>query len=112
MNPKQLKTLWVSIGIIVVMLAFPPWQYRYRFEKVERRLAGPYRFVVLGVAEVPVTSIEEVYEGEEVKYEREYFRELPWFRWTAEVDWVRLVLPILIVAIVSAGLMATFRSRE
>ncbi len=86
MNTRQLKTFWISIGIIAVMLLFPPWQFYLKTTPVDLTRAGPYHFIFLGAPK--------------------------WYAWTPEVDWVRLILPIVIVVIVAAGLMVTFRSRE
>jgi hypothetical protein len=100
MNTKQLTTLWTSIGIIVVMLLFPPWQFRLKSGGMEQVAPGPYHFMFLGPPVPPVTSSAGYLRGFHVN------------NWCPEVNQVRLISPIVIVVIVAGGLMVTFRSRE
>lgn len=104
MNRKQLKVMWVAIGIIGLMCLFPPWRFRLG---VQSQLAGlhltapgPYRIILLGPPDIPTDP----------QYS-ERFRNADRNIWNAEVDWARLLLLISVTTIISIGLIITFRGR-
>lgn len=102
MSRRQLKVMWVAIGIVGLMCLFPPWMFRVgiqsQLQSLHLSAPGPYRLVLLGPPEIPTDS----QKGESL---RGVHRRL----WNAEVDWARLLLPMLVTAIISMGLIITFR---
>ena len=104
MNRRQLKVMWVAIGIVGLMCLFPPWVFRVG---VQSQLAGlnlsapgPYRLIFLGPPDIPTDPQNS-----------ERFKNADRNIWNAEVDWARLLLPIMVTAIISSGLIITFRGR-
>lgn len=105
MSRRQLKVMWVAIGIVGLMCLFPPWAFRVgvqsQLQSLNLSAPGPYRLVFLGPPGIPTDSKN----GESFKG---VHRRL----WMAEVDWARLLLPILVTAIISIGLIITFHDRR
>ena len=100
MNKKQLITIFIAIGILSAMLIFPPWQYRLHIGRGVKSVPGPYRFIFMGAPEVPITSKSD---GDT------YFNHYSQRFWQAEIDWVRLILPSIVVVLIASGLVLYYK---
>ena len=111
MNRKQLIVMWVAIGVIGIMCLALPWKYHCSLPSgdqiINRFVTGPYRSVFFGPPNIPVEAYikndygtEPVFKGINTKY------------WIAEIDLLRLLLPMAVVIVVAGGLIITFRNQN
>ena len=103
MNNKQLRTIYIAIAILSVMLIFPPWQFRIEHPNSHKLVAGPYHFIFFGAPSVPVTSKTEYGER---------FNDSPQRMWKTEIDWIRLVFPCAVVIIIASSLVLYNRGKQ
>ena len=105
MNRKQLRVMWLAIGIVGLMCLFPPWRFRVSLQSQGQALnisaPGTYRLVFLGPPDIPTDSKTTA----SLKGVAQRF-------WIAEIDWARLSLPIFVTIIVSVGLIISLRNRR
>lgn len=99
MNRKQLIVLWAAIIVIAIMIIFPPWRFHARLNEVDKYERGPYYLIFTG-PEVTTYLSNTSYKGWGISI------------WKAEIDWVRLLLPIFVVALVASGLLVTLREKK
>lgn len=87
MNKHQLITLWVGLGIVLVMVLFPPWKYVYSgVLQVTVEKQAPY---------APIFAPPEIMRT-------------PKGMWTAKIDFSRLVVQAVVVLLVTCGLVFIF----
>ena len=87
MNKHQLITLWVGLGIVLVMVLFPPWKYVYSgVLQVTVEKQAPY---------APIFAPPEIMRT-------------PKGMWTAKIDFSRLVVQAVVVLLVTGGLVFIF----
>ena len=103
LNNKQRKIIFIAIGILSLMLIFPPWQYRIEISSINKNEIGPYRLIFLGPPDVPITS--------ESRYGTK-FKQLDRSLWKVEVDWSRLILSGAVIVLITSGLVLYFKERE
>jgi len=100
MNKRQLTTLWIGLGIITIMVLFPPWKYVFWDpNRLVLEKPGPYASI-FSSPEIPITSKGVSGDG--------FFQELPCKFWSVKIDIPRLIFPIVTVLIVTGGLIFTF----
>ena len=105
MNRKQLIVMWIAVGVLSFMFLVPPWQYYLEDILLPNlRTPGPYHFIFLGRPEVPVTSTRH---GDTKTEER--FKSYPRRFWRVDIDWVRLLIPSVVVSMIGLGLIVSFR---
>lgn len=100
LNNKQRKIIFIAIGILILMLIFPPWQYKVETSSLTKNAIGPYRLIFIGPPDVPTTSREG---------SRAYFKEHYRPNWTAEVDWSRLILSCVVIVLIASGFVLYFK---
>lgn len=105
MNKKQKIVLWSCIFALVVVLIFPPWNFVYRTPPRGPKYSDAGYSFIFVPPPVPVTSRSS--DGREEYYLGEYPT-----GWNAEINYSRLVIPIVIVLLIGAGLMVSFRSNS
>jgi hypothetical protein len=87
MNKHQLITLWVGLGIVLVMVLFPPWKYVYSgVLQVTLEKQAPY---------APIFAPPEIMRT-------------PKGMWTAKIDFSRLVVQAVVVLLVTGGFVFIF----
>lgn len=117
MNRKQKIVLWIGIAIIVLMCLFPPWMRIRDFGKsrvVTREtyrflLTPPHRFVVDHLRNVGRWGEEELRE-----YSTRNWRNME-ERFSVDnvyIDFPRLSIQCVIVALIMVGLLCTFATKE
>jgi len=112
MNKKQLLTIWLSVIVISALALIPPWQYRFKVDTesldLDQKVPGPYRLILLGAPEVPVTSTRMSYYNNRQEYFQKYERKY----WKVEIDWVRFLIPIGVIVLITSALVITFQTRN
>ena len=103
MNNKQRKTIFVAIGIMILMLIFPPWQYTIETSSLNKNAMGSYRLIFLGPPDIPVTS-KSRYGSKFKKYDISL--------WKVEVDWTRLILSSAVVILIASGFILYFKDEK
>ena len=99
MNKKQKIALWSCIVAIVLIMMFPPWKFVFaNYHELNDRVAG-YSFFLFPPP-VPDTDGTGKYLNRGT------------MGWDAEIDYSRLVIPIVIVLVICGGLMVSLRSES
>lgn len=95
MNRKQIICLWIGIGVFILMGLFPPWVSKYG------RFSG-YMFAFNPTSH----SLPPYLEGRENK-------PVPYYTYdpSLRVDISRLSVQWIIVAVITGGLLLTFREK-
>ena len=109
MTPRQVKTMWVGLILLALLLIVPPWKFTLshplRNYTVTRERPGPYALVFFP-PKIPVTSREAPYGVQHERYEGYDCEE-----WSTSIDWPRCLLPVGAVAMATVGLVVTFREK-
>jgi hypothetical protein len=108
-NKNQIRAVWSGSIIAVTMLLFPPWKFTFDIpSRVHLEKRGPYTSV-FSPPLVPLTSTvprlggdgtEELFEGAERS------------RWTINIDYDRLSLPLAAVCIVTIAVVVSLKNRK
>ena len=98
MNKKQKIALWSCIVAIVLIMMFPPWKFVFFQHDIKDRVAG-YSFFLLPPP-VPDTDGTGIYLTRITD------------AWDADIDYSRLVIPIVIVLVICGGLMVSLCSES
>jgi hypothetical protein len=91
MNLKQKICLWIGIGLIVLMGFYPPWVLPYNVKGVKNRINAGYKPILK-------PPIRETKDGE--------------FKFGTSIDFSRLGVQWVLVAIVTGGLLITFKDKK
>lgn len=103
-NDKRLLIMWIVISMLIIMCMFPPWKYHHASTSgvADKYVAGPYRLLFLGPPSIPVGW----------PYEKEYFKGYIRTSWHPELDWIRFLIPMFVLALIAVGLIVSFRDRS
>jgi hypothetical protein len=88
MNRKQIWLMWIGMGIVCIILLFPPWKF------------------------VATTANGAIYERSGPYRELDAPPLPPWNNWHASIDWERMFGPLLVVILLDAAGMITCRKRK
>ena len=108
MNNEQRKTFFITITILAVMVLIPPWEFTYSRGKINLTKNGPYRLVITGRPEVPLTSTSTSELFGDKKLFEGYSRRL----WNAEIDLERLLLQIGAVMLIGTGFFVYYKDKQ
>jgi hypothetical protein len=109
---SQVKAMWGGIGVLVLVLAFPPWKFTLSAGTLRVERPGPYGFVS-SPPEVPFDKnpLDEIIlqAGDlgEANFQG-HKRKL----WTVQIDIFRLTLPVALIVLATAGALVGLRPRR
>ncbi len=91
MNKKQLACLWIGIIVIVLMGLFPPWIIPSSSEGIKYRIDRGYK-ILFSPVEIQIPKTEVAFSA-------------------ATLDMHRLCIQWFMVAVITGGLVCTFKNR-
>lgn len=103
MNRRQTIILLSGLGITVLLFCIPPWKYTlYAPNQIHVEIPGPFA-LIFTPPEVPLTKISRTDTGT-------YFHGLDRDKWSVKIDLLRMLLPVIPLAVLIIVLLFLFRT--
>ena len=131
LNKRQVKVLWCSVTLIVIQLLYPPWRFALRMPpRLTLFVDAEYSFIfkppkptkpkvetpkpaeIFKPKEKTMNVLDINFSEKESRKSTKYFHGYDENKWIAEVNFNRLIIPVLIVLIIGFSLIISLKSKS
>jgi len=113
MNKKQKIWIWVGITIIVLMGLFPPWVVKQVIPKGDWNIITLRKYIfILKAPYFHYKALPPPPPKSHPKYAEAYMGIEPEFNHAEQIDITRLLIQWFIVALITGGLIVTFKDKK